>query len=153
MNALGVQSADDAALGLPPANIRVTAGLRGHTADVDARLDAGSASQLTALGRAPLAADGEVDMKINGKVDVGLMNAFLEARGQHASGQLDIDATVTGDVAAPQITGTLDLKNGKINDYGARRQPDGYRRANRRQRRHTANQEFHGGGGAGHACR
>jgi len=27
-------------------------------------------------------------------------------------------ATVTGDVAAPEITGTLDLKNGKINDYG-----------------------------------
>ena len=118
VNALGVQSADDAALGLPPANIRVTAGLRGNTADIDARLDAGSASQLTALGRAPLAADGAFDMKINGKVDVGLLNAFLEARGQHASGQLDIDATVIGDVAAPQITGTLDLKNGKINDYG-----------------------------------
>ena len=118
VNALGVQSADDAALGLPPANIHVTAGLRGHTADIDARLDAGSASQLTALGQAPLAADGEVDMKINGKVDVGLMNAFLEARGQHASGQLDIDATVTGNVAEPEITGTLDLTNGKINDYG-----------------------------------
>ena len=118
VNALGIESADDAALGLPPANIRVTAGLRGHTADIDARLDAGGASQLTALGQAPLAADGEVDMKINGKVDMGLMNAFLEARGQHASGELAIDATVTGDVAAPQITGTLDLKNGKINDYG-----------------------------------
>ncbi len=118
VNASGVQSADDAALGLPPANIRVTAGLRGHTADIDARLAAGSASQLTALGRAPLAADGEVDMKISGKVDVGLMNAFLEARGQHAAGQLRIDATVTGDVAQPQIAGTLDLKDGKINDYG-----------------------------------
>ena len=118
VNALGVQSADDAALGLPPANIHITAGLRGHTADIDARLDAGSASQLTALGQAPLAPDGDVDMKINGKADVGLMNAFLEARGQHAAGQLDIDATVTGNVAAPQITGTLDLKNGKINDYG-----------------------------------
>ena len=118
VNALGVQSADDAALGLPPANIHITAGLRGHTADIDARLDAGSASQLTALGQAPLAADGEVDMKINGKTDMGLMNAFLEARGQHASGQLDIDAQVTGTVAAPQITGTLDLRNGKINDYG-----------------------------------
>jgi translocation and assembly module TamB len=118
VNALGVQSADDAALGLPPANIHVTAGLRGHTADIDARLDAGSASQLTAVGQAPLAADGEVNMKINGKTDMGLMNAFLEARGQHASGQLDIDATVTGNVAAPQINGSLDLKNGKFNDYG-----------------------------------
>ena len=118
MSAVGVQSADDAALGLPPANIHVTAGLRGHTADIDARLDAGSASQITALGQAPLAADGEVNMKINGKTDMGLMNAFLEARGQHASGQLDIDATITGNVASPQITGTLDLKDGKINDYG-----------------------------------
>jgi translocation and assembly module TamB len=118
LNALGVQSADDAALGLPPANIHVTAGLRGHTADIDARLDAGSASQLSALGQAPLAADGEVDMKINGKVDLGLMNAFLEARGQHASGEIDIDATVGGEVAAPQIAGTLEIKNGKINDYG-----------------------------------
>jgi translocation and assembly module TamB len=118
INAIGIQSADDAALGLPPANIRITAGLRGHTADIDARLDAGAASQLSAHGRAPLAADGDVDMKINGKIDVGLMNAFLEARGQHAAGQLDIDASVTGIVAAPKITGTLDLKDGKINDYG-----------------------------------
>ena len=118
MSAVGVQSADDAALGLPPANIHVTAGLRGHTADIDARLDAGSASQITAQGQAPLAADGEVNMKINGKTNMGLMNAFLEARGQHASGQLDIDATITGNVASPQITGTLDLKDGKINDYG-----------------------------------
>jgi translocation and assembly module TamB len=118
LSALGIESADDAALGLPAANIHVTAGLRGHTADIDARLDAGSASQMTALGQAPLAADGEVNMKINGKTDMGLMNAFLEARGQHASGELDIDATVTGDVASPQINGTLELKNGKINDYG-----------------------------------
>ena len=118
VNALGIQSADDAALGLPPANIRVTAGLRGQTADIDARLDAGSASQLSAHGKAPLAADGDIDMKINGKVDLGLMNAFLEARGQHAAGQLNIDAAVTGVVAAPQIAGTLDLKDGKINDYG-----------------------------------
>jgi len=118
VNAAGLQSADDAALGLPPANIRITAGLRGHTADINARLDAGSASQLSAVGEAPLAADGQVDMKINGKLDVGVMNAFLEARGQHASGQLDINATVTGSVASPQIAGTLDLQNGKVNDYG-----------------------------------
>jgi translocation and assembly module TamB len=118
INAVGIQSADDAALGLPPANIRVAAGLRGHTADIDARLDAGSASQLSAQGQAPLAADGNVDMKINGKIDVGLMNAFLEARGQHATGKLEIDAAVTGVVAAPQIAGTLDLKDGKFNDYG-----------------------------------
>jgi len=117
VNASGIQSAEDAALGLPPANIHLTAGLRGNTADIDARLDAGSASQLSAVGEAPLAVDGQVDMKINGKLDAGVMNAFLEARGQHAAGELDINATVTGSVASPQIAGTLDLKNGKVNDY------------------------------------
>lgn len=118
VHAVGIESADDAALGLPPANVRITAGLRGHTADIDARLEAGTASQLSAVGEAPLAGDGEVNMKINGKLDVGVMNPFLEARGQHASGRLDINATVTGSVAAPQIAGTLELKNGKVNDYG-----------------------------------
>lgn len=118
VNALGIQSADDAALGLPPANIHITAGLRGHTADIDAHLDAGAASRLSAVGEAPLAADGAIDMKINGKLDAGLMNAFLEARGQHAAGQLTIDATVTGSVADPQIAGSLDLAQGRINDYG-----------------------------------
>jgi translocation and assembly module TamB len=118
VNAAGLQSAEDAALGLPPANVHITAGLRGNTADIDARLDAGSASQLSAVGEAPLAVDGMVDMKINGKLDAGVMNAFLEARGQHAAGQIDINATVTGSVASPQIAGTLDLKNGKVNDYG-----------------------------------
>jgi translocation and assembly module TamB len=118
VNASGIQSAEDAALGLPPANIHITAGLKGHTADIDVGLDAGSASQLSAVGEAPLAVDGQVDMKINGKLDVGVMNAFLEARGQHAAGQLDINATVTGSVASPQIAGTVDLKNGKVNDYG-----------------------------------
>jgi translocation and assembly module TamB len=117
LSALGLESADDAALGLPAANLHLTAGLHGHTADIDARLDAGSASQLTALGQVPLAADGTVNMKINGKTNLGLMNALLEARGQHASGQLDIDATVTGDIASPQINGALNLKDGKINDY------------------------------------
>ncbi len=118
LHAAGVASADDAALGLPPADIRITADLRGHTAGIDMQLNAGAASQLRAVGEAPLASDGDVDMKINGRLDVGVMNAFLEARGQHASGELDVNATVTGSVAAPRIAGTLDLKNGKINDYG-----------------------------------
>jgi translocation and assembly module TamB len=118
LNATGIRMADDAALGLPAADLRVTAQLRGHTADVDARLDAGPASQLHAAGQAPLALDGAVDMKINGKLDIGLLNPVLEAHGQHATGQLDINATVGGSVAEPQIGGTVDLTKGSLRDYG-----------------------------------
>jgi translocation and assembly module TamB len=117
LTATGLRRADDAALGLPLANLRITAELRGHTADIDARMNAGTASQLHAVGAVPIAFDGAVDMKIDGKLDVGMINPFLEARGLHATGQLDIDAGVTGSVADPQITGTLNLTRGSLRDY------------------------------------
>jgi translocation and assembly module TamB len=117
LNATGMRRADDAALGLPLANLRVTARLRGHSAEIDARLDAGSASQLHAVGEAPIDLDGAVDMKISGKLDIGMINPFLEARGLHATGQLTIDAAVAGSVAAPQIGGTVNLTRGSWRDY------------------------------------
>jgi translocation and assembly module TamB len=117
INATNVLFADDAALGLPAANIHIDAQLRGNTADLDARLDAGAASALAVTGRAPIAFDGAVDLTINGKLDVGLLNPLLEARGQHASGQLAVDATVGGSVADPQIGGTFNLTQGSLRDY------------------------------------
>jgi translocation and assembly module TamB len=115
--ATGLRRAEDAALGLPLADLRVNAQLRGNTADIDARLDAGTASQLSAVGAVPIAFDGAVDMKVNGKFEIGLINPFLEARGQRATGHVEIDATVTGSVTDPQIGGTVDLTQGTLRDY------------------------------------
>ncbi len=117
LTATGLRRADDAALGLPLANLRATARLRGHTADIDARLDAGSASQLHAAGALPIARDGTVDMKIDGKLDIGMFNPSLEARGWHVTGDLAVDAGVAGSVAEPQIGGTLILTRGSLRDY------------------------------------
>jgi translocation and assembly module TamB len=118
MSATNILFADDAALGLPPANFHLDAQLQGNTANLDAKLDAGSASALKVSGRAPIALDGAVDLTISGKLDAGLLNPLLEARGQHASGQLDVDATVGGSVADPQIGGTFNFSNGSLRDYG-----------------------------------
>jgi translocation and assembly module TamB len=118
MSATNILFADDAALGLPPANFHLDAQLHGNTANLDAKLDAGSASALKVSGRAPIAFDGAVDLTISGKLDAGLLNPLLEARGQHASGQLDLDATVGGSVADPQIGGTFNFSNGSLRDYG-----------------------------------
>jgi translocation and assembly module TamB len=118
MSATNILFADDAALGLPPANFHLDAQLHGNTANLDAKLDAGSASALKVSGRAPIALDGAVDLTISGKLDAGLLNPLLEARGQHASGQLDVDATVGGSVAEPQIGGTFNFSNGSLRDYG-----------------------------------
>jgi translocation and assembly module TamB len=118
INATNILFADDAALGLPPANFHLDSQLHGNTANVDARLDAGTASALKVSGRAPIAFDGAVDLTISGKLDAGLLNPLLEARGQHASGQLAVDATVGGSVADPQIGGTFNLSQGSLRDYG-----------------------------------
>jgi translocation and assembly module TamB len=117
LTATGLTPSDDAAFGLPPLDVRATAQLTGDTADIDARLLAGSASRFSVTGRAPLSADGALDLKINGTLDVGMINPLLEARGQHAAGELQVDATVEGSAAAPRIGGTVNLAKGSLRDY------------------------------------
>jgi translocation and assembly module TamB len=112
-----IRMADDAALGLPALDLLASAQLRGDTADVDGRLTAGTASKLSVSGRAPLAAAGALELKIGGNLDVGMVNPLLEARGQHAAGDLAVDATVAGSVADPQIEGTVTLSKGSVRDY------------------------------------
>jgi translocation and assembly module TamB len=117
LTAKGLALSDDAAFGLPSLDMNATAQLAGDTAIIDAKLVAGSESSLTAVGRVPLAAAGTLDFKIGGTLDVGMINPILEARGQHASGQLRVDATVVGSVAEPKIGGTVNLTKGSVRDY------------------------------------
>jgi translocation and assembly module TamB len=117
LTATNIRMADDAALGLPPLDLHASAKLAANTAELDAGLVAGTASRLSVTGRAPLAADGALDLKISGSLDVGMINSLLQARGQHAAGVLEVDATVAGSVAAPQINGTVNLTKGSVGDY------------------------------------
>jgi translocation and assembly module TamB len=117
LEALGMRSANDVALGLPAADLRADAQLMQSTASIDASLKAGSASNLTLKGQAPLAADGALDLKFTGRLDVGLINPLMEASGKHVAGALTIDTTVTGSAATPEIGGTVRLANGSVRDY------------------------------------
>lgn len=115
--AKNLRSASDAAIGLPGLDASLDARLRGDHAEVDGKVDAGTASHLKVTGTVPLAAGDGLDLKVGGSFDVGMFNALLEARGQHATGELAIDATVAGKIADPQIGGTLTLSKGSIRDY------------------------------------
>jgi translocation and assembly module TamB len=117
LEASGVRAANDAARGLPGTDLHATAQLKGNTADVDAKLSAGKASSLSLTGRAPLAADGALDLKLAGNLDMGLLNPLLEARGRHVTGEVAIDTTVTGAVGDPEIGGTVRLAKGSLRDY------------------------------------
>jgi translocation and assembly module TamB len=117
LEALGMRSANDVALGLPAADLRADAQLMQSTASIDASLKAGSTSNLTLKGQAPLAADGALDLKFTGRLDVGLINPLMEASGKHVAGALTIDTTVTGSAATPEIGGTVRLADGSVRDY------------------------------------
>ena len=118
VKAADIRFADDAALGLPAADLHASAQLQGSTADINAHLVAGTGSELTVSGRAPMSFDGVLDLKIAGKLPVTLVNPVLEARGQHAEGSLEVNATVGGSVAQPDIGGTATLSQGSFRDYG-----------------------------------
>ncbi len=113
----GLKLANAAAQGLPAVNIHGSARFRGRTADVFAELVAGSQSQLTMRGRAPLSTTGTVALRMAGHMDVALMNSILEARGERAAGALTVNATVSGTAHDPQIRGVVQLANGDLRDY------------------------------------
>ena len=117
LEASGVRGANDAARGLPALDLHADADLMGDTARVDARLTAGSASHLALSGHAPINADGALDLKLAGTLDVGLLNPLTEASGKHVTGALTLDTTVTGAPASPEIGGTVRLANGSVRDY------------------------------------
>jgi translocation and assembly module TamB len=106
-----------AARDLPAVEVHGTARLMGKTAQLDAHLNAGKASQLTLAGTTPLDTQGVIDLKLNGKLDAALANPLLEARGERMTGDATVNATVKGSVHAPEVGGTIDVANGDLRDY------------------------------------
>ncbi|MFL6602955.1 MAG: translocation/assembly module TamB domain-containing protein [Steroidobacteraceae bacterium] len=117
LEAIGMRAANDAARGLPATDLRADAQLLGNTANLDAKLSAGSASRLALSGHTPLAPDGELDLKLAGNLDMTLLNPLLEAGGRHVTGAIAIDTTVTGKAASPEIGGKVGLTKGSFRDY------------------------------------
>jgi translocation and assembly module TamB len=118
VDATDLRLSDDAATGLPAVNLHASAQLANDTAALQATLTAGPGSRMTVSGDTPLKPSGSLNLKIGGKLDLGMVNPLLEARGLHAAGELAVDATVTGSSAAPQVGGGITLKDGSLRDYG-----------------------------------
>ncbi|HEY4210578.1 MAG TPA: translocation/assembly module TamB domain-containing protein [Steroidobacteraceae bacterium] len=117
LQAIGLRSASDVAIGLPAVDVHVGADLMGDTAKVDAKLTAGAKSQLTLGGQAPLAPTGALDLRLAGTLDLGLANPLLEAKGRHVEGQLSLDTSVNGQATDPQVGGKIQLAKGSFRDY------------------------------------
>jgi translocation and assembly module TamB len=115
--ATGLRLASSTVRDLTALDVHATARLMVHAAQLDARLSAGRASQLTLTGGVPLSANGALNLKLTGSFDAELANSMLEARGERAAGALAVNATVTGTPRSPEIGGTIDLAHGDLRDY------------------------------------
>ncbi len=101
---------------LPPASITANADLQGVTARLDLRLTAG-ANIMAVTGQAPLAATGVLDLHTTGGLNLALLDPLLSAQGRRLRGQLALDATATGAMAAPKLGGTVQLTQGDFQDF------------------------------------
>jgi translocation and assembly module TamB len=113
----GLKLANQAAKGLPAVNMHASARFRAQSANIVAKLNAGSKSRMTMSGRAPLNTAGTVALKLAGTMDVALMNSILEQRGERAGGTLTVNASVSGPAREPEIRGVVQLANGDLRDY------------------------------------
>lgn len=113
----GVKLAHAAAQGLPAVEADASARLAGSSGDIVMQLKAGSASDMKLTGRVPLNPNGRFAVKLNGRLDLALMNSILAEGGKHAAGILTVAATANGTARAPQITGTVHLAHGDLRDY------------------------------------
>ncbi len=116
VTATGLRVRGGPARAIPPAGITADADLYGTDARIDVRVTAGK-SRLTVAGRAPLGAAGALDLRAGGALDLAMLDPILAAGGRRVRGQVTLDATITGTVAAPAVTGTARLSGGEVQDY------------------------------------
>ena len=116
LTAAGLHMRTGPARALPPATLAATALLAGASAQVDARLTAGT-TNLAIAGRAPIDPAGALGLRANGAIDLAMLDPILSAQGRRVRGRVTLDAGVTGTIAAPQVNGTVQLAKGEVQDF------------------------------------
>lgn len=119
LKAEGVRLTQGAARGLPPAEVRLAADLTPTGVRIDASTQAGEGTRLGLRGgiggRLPLA-PGDLNLAVEGRLDLALLDPLLTGSGRQAAGQALLDARVTGDLTAPRLDGAVRLTNGAFWD-------------------------------------
>ncbi|HEY4162732.1 MAG TPA: translocation/assembly module TamB domain-containing protein, partial [Dongiaceae bacterium] len=113
-------------------NLSTDATWRAGRLDAKGRLDLSGKGALDFMAGVPLAADAQglpvfamsapLKADANGKLDLGLANAFIPGGVDRVAGQVDIALDATGTLEKPQLSGKIDLSNGRYDNqrYGTR---------------------------------
>jgi translocation and assembly module TamB len=100
---------------LPAAASTIDVALAGSNARVQASVTAGS-SHVTLGGQLPFSAAGPMDVRIDGAVDLAMLNPLLAAQGRNVRGRIELSLDVTGSPDTPRPGGTVRLANGDVQD-------------------------------------
>jgi translocation and assembly module TamB len=100
----------------PPLEVAGSGRLVGERTSLDVTVNAGNGNALRLTGAAPLSNDGALDVKIDGRLDAGLVSAALSAGGRHAAGSLAVAMQLRGTFAQPQAQGSIRLSGGAFSD-------------------------------------
>lgn len=119
LNAIGLQDKSGPAASLPPAAINANINLKGQSALVNIGVNAGSDVNLTARGTAPLSMTGPLNMALNGRLDLKLLDPLLTVNGTLARGVITTDMQISGTPSAPNPNGTLRLANGSVQNISS----------------------------------
>lgn len=103
----GISAAAIAEFGITPLNLTANGSFANNTVSL-AALSANGAGGLTlsGSGTVPLAGNG-LNVAVTGSAPLALGNRFVADRGGQLSGTVNLDARVSGSIAAPQFGGTV----------------------------------------------
>ncbi|WP_082476599.1 translocation/assembly module TamB domain-containing protein [Methylobacterium sp. Leaf99] len=102
--------------GLPPIDAKASGTLSDGRAGIEGRVSAGRGADMTVSGSVPVAAGGNIALKLRGTLEAALANSLLSVGGQRVTGRVAIDAGVSGTLAAPRAEGAATLTGGSFTD-------------------------------------
>ncbi|GLR66105.1 hypothetical protein GCM10010909_07830 [Acidocella aquatica] len=117
-NAQNIKLHAGPAAAMPAVAFSGSATVAGASARVKAALTAGSDMDLAADGLVPLTATGALNLHVNGRGDLRLLDPLLAAHETMVRGMVTADMTLTGTPATPLASGSATLADGSVQDIG-----------------------------------
>jgi translocation and assembly module TamB len=103
----------------------IVATLANNTVTVESARLEGRDTDVTIAGKASLQSDNPLDLRVNGRVDLGILQDLYP--GVASAGSLMVAATVRGALDSPQMAGRMEVRDGSLSLAGF---PNGLSQAN-----------------------
>jgi translocation and assembly module TamB len=102
---------------LAPADIDITGDLQDQTIRLDAAVKADKTLDVRMSGTIPMQPTGALNVKTSGTMDLAFLGPILMAGDRNVRGQVTVEATTTGSLGAPCVTGVAELTKGAVEDF------------------------------------